>query len=257
MSFKMRRLLLLGGMTPDVTSLYYNGINRIVKSRLGGRNGAPMYSYSTNLEKAVQHAGKGEWSEFAEDFLDPIRVLTAGEQPKVDGVCLSAILAHKVSREMTEALEPSGIPFLHIADILAEYLKVKYPDFKTLGLLGPKPTMLESDDPDFFIGRLQTPKYGYKVLVPETAEEINEVARGVIEEVALGAQAVTEKTKNMFVQQAKALITRGAQAILLGSTDLGFVIKQEDIGDQVMIIDPALVHIEAVAEWILEGVVQN
>lgn len=243
----MKRLLLLGGMTPDVTVLYYNAINRVTRDRLGGRHNAPLFIYSANLEQMVQHASSGSWDAFAKVFTDALEPL----KNSIDGVLLGAILAHKVSRQIEASLKSTGIPFLHIADYLAEHLRTHHPQIHTLGLLGPKITMQCRNDPDFFIGRLERPDNGFSVVVPNTQAAIEEVNRGMLEEVARGASAVTEKTKAMFVHEARELARRGAQAIILGSTDLGFVVKQEDLGD-VVVIEPAAVHAVEVAKWALE-----
>lgn len=61
---KMRTLLLLGGMTPDVTELYYRTINTVVRTHLGGRSAAPLFMYSANLEEMLQYASKKDWSGF-------------------------------------------------------------------------------------------------------------------------------------------------------------------------------------------------
>ena len=245
----MKRLLLLGGMTPDVTVLYYNTINRVVRSALGGRNNAPLYLCSANLEDMIGHAGKGDWDGFASVYTEAITSLRG----KIDGVVVGAILAHKVTRQLEQSLSGSGVPLLHVADYVAAHVRTEHPDIKTLGLLGPKITMTDTGDPDFFVGRLSSPENGHlEVLVPDTAESLEEVNRGMLEEVAKGAAAVTEGTRAMFVREAKRLVERGARGIILGSTDLGFVVKQEDLGDEgVVVIEPAAVHAEGVARWAL------
>lgn len=252
----MKTLLLLGGMTPDVTVLYYNTINRIVRAHYGGSNAASLYLYSANISAMLQHANAGDWPSFARAYTDPITALTARDGPaaRVDGVVVCAILSHKVSRELTAALAPSGAPLLHIADFLAAYVKARYPWVKRLGLLGPKITMLGAEDPDFFMGRLQSAGNGFAVIIPQTEQDMNDVNRGMMEEVVKGAAAVTDATKAMFVRQAKKLVERGAQVIVLGSTDLGFVLHQEDIGGNIPVIEPALVHAEGVAKWACEEI---
>ncbi|KAH8161832.1 hypothetical protein CIB48_g6436 [Xylaria polymorpha] len=245
----MRTILLLGGMTPDVTKLYYDIINRSARSALGGRHNAPLYMYSANLEAMVQYASAGDWDAFAKVYIDPIDALSG----KVDAVVVSAILAHKVAARLTQSLSSTGVPLLHIADCVAAHLKSQYPQVRTLGLLGPRITMLDRDDPDFFIGRLETPENGFNVLVPETQTDLEEVNRGMMNEVAKGAAAVTPQTKAMFVRQANRLIERGAQGIILGSTDLGFVVRKEDLKDGAIVIEPGAIHAEEAAKWALRN----
>lgn len=257
----MKTLLLLGGMTPDVTTLYYNKINSVTRSTRGGRASAPLHLYSADLELMIGYATSGRWSDFASCYIDAINALARFGQDSVepnnsrkrqiDGVVICAILAHKVSGLLENVLGSYGIPLLHIADILTTHLKAKHPDVETLGLIGPKITMLDVDDTNFFVGRLQDPNNGYKVLTPSTSDGIEEVNRGMIEEVAKGRDHVSEATKAMFIREAQSLIRRGAQAIILGSTDLGFILGQEDIGKGVLLIDPATLHAEEVALWAL------
>ncbi|KAF9770554.1 hypothetical protein IL306_011882 [Fusarium sp. DS 682] len=242
----MRTLLLLGGMTPDVTALYYNIINKVVRAGLGDRVSAPIYLYSANLEEMIQHAMKGDWEEFAKVYKKPLRSLS----DRVDGIAICAILAHKVAKQLFDVASDARIPLFHIADCLALYITNSHPSVKKLGLLGPKVSMLDSDDPDFFVALLQ--KAGFEVVIPETTEDIEDVNRGMLEEVAKGVACVTDSTKQMFIQQAKKLIDREAQGIILGSTDLGFVLRQEDVGD-VPLFEPAAIHAQELGRWICEG----
>ncbi|KAI0855139.1 Asp/Glu/hydantoin racemase [Xylaria cubensis] len=245
----MRTLLLLGGMTPDVTKLYYDIINRTARSALGDRHNAPLYVYSANLETMVQYSEARNWDAFAKVYTDPIDALS----DKVDAVVVSAILAHKITAQLTQSLASTGVPLLHIADCIAAHLKSQYPQVRTVGLLGPQITMLDRDDPNFFIGRLEAPKNGFKVVVPETQTDLDEVNSGMMNEVTKGAAAVRPQTKAMFIRQTNKLIERGAQAVILGSTDLGFVVRQEDIQGGVIVIEPGAIHAEQAAKWALQN----
>ncbi|KAF5637932.1 asp Glu Hydantoin racemase domain protein [Fusarium sp. NRRL 52700] len=215
----MWTLILLGGMTPDVTSLYYNIINKVARIKLGDRASAPLYLFSANLEEMFQHAMKRDWDEFAKVYKKPIGFLSDG----VDGAAICAILAHKVAKKLFDDFPEAHIPLFHIADCLALHITESQSSVKKLGLLGPKISMLDSSDPDFFVAMLK--KAGFEILIPETPEDIEEVNRGILQEVAKGVASVTESTRKMFVEQAKKLIDIGAQGISLGSTDLGFVLR--------------------------------
>lgn len=254
----MKRLLLLGGMTPDVTALYYASINAHARARLGGRRSAPLHLYSADLHAMVDLASSGDWDAFAASYVDGSGLRELALAGRFDAVVVCAILAHKVTRQIVHALStlPNSSdgtdppPLLHIADCVASHLKTRHPGIRTLGLLGPRITMEDVDDPDFFAGRLAAA--GYEVLAPATEGDRDEVNRGMMEEVVRGAAAVTDGTRAMFVEQARALARRGAGAIVLGSTDLGFVVTQEDLGDDVVIIEPAAIHAAEAARWALE-----
>lgn len=160
---------------------------------------------------------------------------------------------HRVSQTDSRPLDnTSNAPLLHIADCVSTHLREKYPHIKRVGLLGPKTTMLDSQDPDFFIGRLQSAQHGFTVLIPDGDEHILQVNRGMIEEVARGKACVAQSTKEMFVAEARALVHRGAQAIILGSTDLGFVFEQDSLPAEIPVIEPAEIHAKQVALWALK-----
>lgn len=245
----MKRLILLGGMTPDATVVYYHTINRVTRSALGARHTAPLYLFSPDFEEMVQLAGSGDWDAFAQVYGDAIDALAS----KVDGVVVCAILAHKICTQLQYRLAVNNLPLLHIADCLGNYLRTKHPYVRTLGILGPKVTMLGGSDSNFFIGRLVGSDHGFQVLVPATAAQLDEVDRGMMDEVSKGVSSVTPETKAMFIRNALRLVDRGAQAIVLGSTDLGFVVHQEDVGDGALVIEPASIHAEEVAKWALQS----
>jgi len=246
----MKTLVLLGGMTPDVTSLYYNIINNHIRRRLGASRSARIYIYSVDLESQLQRVKDNDWSAFANEYIDAMRPLV---QPSVAssssmGVLLGAIIAHKVSKQISSQL-PVHIPFLDVTDFLAVEIKAK--GISRVGLIGPKPTMID-DSPDFFRGKL-TSTHGVEVIIPETQAELDEVNRGMFEEVVKGKDAVTSQTKQMFMDAANKLIERGAQGLILGSTDLGFVLDQQDFEERgVSVFDAAKIHAVGVAEWALQ-----
>lgn len=244
----MRTLALLGGMTPDVTMLYYKIINEYVRRKLGARHSARMYVFSVDLESQLRHIEGGNMTAFAEEFIYALRPLISGnkcDDSRIHGVLLGAILAHKVSTQVRNSLPPH-VKFLDVADIVASNLKAE--GIRKVGLIGPKLTMTDHS-PDFFVGKLRQ-YHQIEVLVPDTEQAIEDVNRGMMQEVVKGISAVTPQTRQMFRSIANSLIDQGAQGLILGSTDLGFVLSQDDFN--VPVIDVAKVHAEAVAEWALD-----
>ena len=136
---------------------------------------------------------------------------------------------------------------MHVADFVATAIKAK--SVTTVGLLGPGSTMRDRSY-GFFIGKLQI-DHGLTLLVPDTEAELDEVNRGMLEEVAKGKNAVTLGTRQMFKDVADRLIRRGAMGLILGSTDLGFVLEQADF--EVPVFDAARIHALGAADWALQG----
>jgi aspartate racemase len=95
-------------------------------------------------------------------------------------------------------------------------------------------------------GRLQK-KHGLEVLVPDAKERpiINDL---VVKELTTGK--ISEATRLYFVKTANDLIARGAEAIILGSTDLGFAVTEKDVS--VPLFETAAIHSKGVAEWAMQ-----
>lgn len=231
---KMKTLGLLGGMTFESTSLYYDLINRHARAELGSRSSAPLYLFSVNQEEMIQYAIAGRWDQFANVYCKAAKTLESGG---VDGMVICASLAHKVADDIERHIK---VPLLHIADFVAKEMVEK--GIKRVALLGTRVVM----EDDFIKGRIEQ-KFGIEVLVPDSEDRIA-VNRGIVEELTTGK--VSDSTKAMFIRLAKDLIKKGAQGLILGSTDLGFVLKEDDLN--IPLLDTAKIHALGVARWAIQ-----
>ena len=229
----MRTLGLLGGMTFESTGLYYDLINKHIRSELGGRRSARLFLFSVDQEPMLQFATAGQWDQFAGVLSDAAKTLKMGG---ADALVICASLAHKV----TDAVETEvGLPLLHVADFTANAIIASR--MERVGLLGTKAVMEDG----FVKGRLEK-KFGLEVLVPGL-DDRQRVNKSIIEELTTG---VVRETKAFFLSTVADLVDQGAEGLILGSTDLGFVLKKEDIS--VPLFDTAKLHARGVAEWAIE-----
>jgi aspartate racemase len=142
---------------------------------------------------------------------------------------------HKVAGQIQAAID---IPFLHIADpagqaaLDAGALRV--------GLLGTAFTM----EQDFLKARL-TAK-GLTVLVPE-AEERQAVHRIIYDELCVGV--ISEASRQVYQRVIKSLTEHGAQAIILGCTEIGLLIKPEH--SALPLLDTTELHAQAAVAFAL------
>ena len=226
----MKTLALLGGMTPFSTSLYYTAINRQVQARLGPRRSAPLFLYSVDQEAQLNRAMAGQWDDFAAPFCHAAQTFKDGG---ADAIVICASLAHKAA----DAVATVGLPVLHIADFVAAAVKER--GCKKVGIFGTKVVM----EDECVKGRLEA-RHGLEVLVPN-AEERVVVNDLIVNELTKGK--VSEKTRLYFVKTAQQLVERGAEAIILGSTDLGFAVTEHDVS--VPLFETAAIHAKGVAEW--------
>jgi aspartate racemase len=231
---KVKTLGLLGGLTFQATAVYYNLINTHVRKALGKRHSAPLILHSFDAEVMLSYAQSGNWPAFSSSMCSTAKNL---ERSGADAIVITVVLAHKVYEDVAKSV---SVPVLHIADILAADMKAA--GKKKAALLGAKDVM----EADFVKGRL-IERHGLQVLVPDEAGR-NEVGRLMLEEVAAGI--IKPETKAFFKRTAEGLIKDGADCLILGSTDLGFVLQEGDV--DVPMFSTAEIHAKGVAEWALK-----
>jgi aspartate racemase len=143
---------------------------------------------------------------------------------------------HKLTGYIEAAV---SIPLLHIADETAR--KICADGLHTVGLLGTGFTM----EQDFYKGRL-TDKFGLNVLVPDAAgREI--VHRAIYDELCLGI--VRDDSRAAYLRIMDDLAAQGAQAIILGCTEITLLIKPEHT--TLPLYDTTALHAQAVVDWAL------
>ncbi|KAF2102169.1 aspartate racemase [Rhizodiscina lignyota] len=234
---KVKTLGLLGGLTYQATTIYYNLINSHVRATLGKRHSAPLILHSFDAEVMLSYAQKGDWAPFGAAMATASKNLEASG---ADAIVITAVLPHKVYDDVVAAVS-KNCPVLHIADMTAKDIlaagKTK------VALLGAKDVM----EADFIKGRLSK-DHGLEVFVPDEAGR-NEVNRLMYDEVAAGI--VKPETKAFIKRTAENLVKQGAECLILGSTDLGFVLQEGDL--DVPMFTTAVCHARGVAEWALQS----
>ena len=223
----MKTIGLLGGMSWESTLDYYRLINQTTKDKLGGLHSAKIAMVSVNFEPIEKLQHQGNWPKTAQVLSEAAKnVQNAG----ADFLLICTNTMHKVASEIESAID---IPLLHIADATAQAL-IK-DDIETVGLLGTAFTM----EQEFYKDRL-TQKYGLKVLIPE--QEDRKIVHDVIyNELCLGQ--INEPAKIEYLRIIDELASRGAQAIILGCTEIGLLVQQPDTN--VKLYDTTNIHASA------------
>jgi aspartate racemase len=189
-----------------------------------------MYSVDFGPVEQAQHAGR--WDDAAAILVDAARRLEAGG---AECVVLCTNTMHKVAGQIQSAID---IPFLHIADPAAQ--AALDAGALRVGLLGTAFTM----EQDFLKARL-TAK-GLTVLVPE-AEERQAVHRIIYDELCVGV--ISEASRQVYQRVIETLTKRGAQAIILGCTEIGLLIKPEH--SALPLLDTTELHAQAAVAFAL------
>ncbi len=230
---KMKTIGLIGGMSWESSILYYQMVNELVKERLGGLHSASCVMYSFDFEEIKQLQHQGRWDEAAKRLVDAAKRLEAAG---ADFLVLCTNTMHKLADAVQMNVQ---LPFLHIADATAA--RIKRSGIQTVGLMATRFTMEE----DFYKGRLRD-IHGLEVLVP-TPSEMEIVHDIIYRELCRGE--IYPESRQRYLEIIDRLVSQGAEAIILGCTEITLLIKQEDC--PVPVFDTTAIHAEAAVEYAL------
>jgi len=222
----MKTIGLIGGMSWESTEAYYRLINAGVKSQLGGFHSAKIVLYSVDFAEIESLQMAEKWTELAEILCQAaVNVESAG----ADFLLICTNTMHRIAEQVEQSV---NIPLLHIADATAEALKKC--GVSKVGLLGTAFTM----EQQFYKGRLQD-EHQIQVLVP------NEFDRKVVHDVIyqeLCKGDIKPKSKSAYLDIIERLQADGAEAVILGCTEIGNLVKQLDT--PVPLFDTTQIHAE-------------
>lgn len=231
----MKTIGLLGGMSWESTVPYYRAINERIKERLGGLHSAKLLLYSVDFHEIERLQHTGSWDAAGDLLAAAARSLAAAG---ADFLVLCTNTMHRVAPRIEAAV---GIPLLHIADPTAE--EIRRAGLSTVGLLGTRFTMEQA----FYRDRLQE-RHGIAVLVPER-EDRDVVHRIIYEELCRGV--IAPASRAAYRRIMADLAARGAEAIVLGCTEIALLVGPEDAA--VPLFDTTSLHARQAADLALAG----
>jgi aspartate racemase len=224
---------LIGGMSWESSIEYYRIINETVKQRLGGLHSAKCIMHSVDFAEVEPLQHEGRWEEAAEHM---VRAAQSVEAAGADFLVLCTNTMHKTADEIERR---TSIPFLHIADATAE--QIKRHRLTKVGLLGTRFTM----EDDFYKGRL-VDKHSLAVFVPDDAQR-GIVHQVIYEELCLGE--IRPASRQKFAEIMDGLVSQGAEAVILGCTEIGLLVGVDDC--RVPVFDTTKIHAEAAVDLAL------
>jgi aspartate racemase len=203
---------LIGGMSWESSAEYYRIINREMQKRLGGVHSARSLMWSVDFGEIESLQHLGDWDKLREQMIDAAIRLERGG---ADFVLMCTNTMHRMAGAVSEAI---AIPLLHIADPTGE--KIRAAGFGKIGLLGTAFTM----EQDFYKARLKE-LFGLEVIVPR-AEDRRTVHEIIYKELVVGK--VLPRSRDLYRKIITSLIGDGAQAIILGCTEIMLLVSDED-----------------------------
>lgn len=225
----MKTIGLIGGMSWESTVPYYRQINETVKAQRGGLHSAKVVLVSVDFHEIEVLQRAGDWEAAGTEMAKAAHSLVAAG---ADFVVLCTNTMHKVAHAIETAV---AIPLLHIADPTAAALKQA--GVERVGLLGTRFTM----EQEFYRDRL-TQYHGLDVIVPPSVER-DAVHRIIYEELCLGT--IRPESRQVYQAVMAALVAQGAQAIILGCTEISLLVGDQD--SSVPLFDTTAIHARAAA----------
>ena len=227
-----KTLGIIGGMSWESTQSYYRLINQGVKEKLGGLHSADILLHSVDLAPIATLQAQGRWDELGDIMVNSGKRLKAGG---ADGVLIATNTMHKVAEQVQAA---TSLPLIHIADATADAIKQK--GLTKIALLGTQFTMTE----DFYKQRLIDA--GLQVLIPDIDVRA-EVHRIIYDELCQGQ--LLASSRQYYRQVIEDLAGQGAEGVILGCTEIGLLINQDD--SPIPVFDTTAIHAAAAVDFLL------
>lgn len=228
----MKKIGLLGGLSPESTVEYYKIINSEVRKVLGGCSSAELIIESFNFKEIETLQFEGKWDELADKLSFAAQNL---ERAGAEYIVICTNLMHKVAPQVQASV---SVPLIHMVDSVAK--EIKKLKMNKVGLLGTIFTMEE----DFYSKKLME-DYGIETVIPDKTDRM-EVSRVIYEELCCGI--ITEQSRQRYLEIIDKMKENGAQGIILGCTEIPLMITEASVP----VFNTTQIHAMSVVEKILE-----
>lgn len=220
-------------MTPESTVIYYQHIVRRYHELFGDHSYPEIVIYSVSFQKFEDWMIEEDWRSIEAELLSCLESLSAA---RADFAVIATNTMHILFDELREQ---SPIPLISIIETTAE--AVEREGMSTVGLLGTRFTM----EKPFYREGLE--RHGIEVLVPEKADR-DYINRVVFEELSRGI--LSPESRRRFLEIIEELMRGGAQAIVLGCTEIPLLVTPEYTS--VKLFDTATLHAEKALEHAIQ-----
>lgn len=229
----MKTIGILGGMSAASTQIYYREICRLTRERLGGLHSPELLIRSVNFDEIEKLQASSDWDAAANILNEKAIALERGG---ADILIMATNTMHKVADKILDGV---SIPFLHIADATATAIL----DWggRRPGLMATAFTM----EQNFYTDRLSA--RGLFPILPEVDDRA-ETHRIIYDELC--RDVVREESRLTYELVAQRLIDRGCDCLILGCTEVGMLLNQDNV--RVPVFDTTLIHCKAALQAVLQ-----
>ncbi len=215
---------LIGGIGPAATDFYYR---RLIAEFAGRKAALELTIVHADTPTLLKNLGRDDQTAQAQIFEQLSERLAAAG---ADCVAITSIAGH-FCIDAFKAESP-----LPVVDLIAEVRRaVAERQLSRIGILGTR-TVMETG----FYGGIPS-----ALIIPPSGQELTDVHQAYVTMAASGL--VTDGQRSIFESAARRLVAeQGAEAILLGGTDLALVFDPRT--SPFPLIDCASIHVDAIVQ---------
>jgi aspartate racemase len=228
----MKTLGLIGGISAESTTIYYQQLNRLVRARLGGLHSAQLVLWSVDFAPIAALQAKDDWAATGAALAEAARRL---EGAGAEAILICANTMHINAPEVEAAVR---VPLIHIGDATAAALKAR--GVSRPLLLGTRFTM----EKDFYRRRLEAA--GLASSVPDAADR-DRLHALIFDELCQGV--ITAASKAAVLEMIAKGRAAGADGVIFGCTEIGLLIDPAEL--DLPAVDTTVAHAEAAVDFAL------
>ena len=227
----MRKIGIIGGMSWESSAVYYRLLNEGVRARLGGLSSARVVISSIEFGAMADAMANARWDDVSHTLVSEARGL---ESAGAEIILIASNTIHKVAPDVISATK---VPFLHIADALAQGIKAR--GCVAPLLLATRFTMEEAFYRDYLRDR-----HGIETRVPDKAGR-DELHRIIFDELCRGLVLPQSKARALEIVAAS-----GGDGVILGCTEFMLLLAETDF--TVPVFDTTVLHVAAALDFSLQ-----
>ena len=231
----MKRIGLIGGVSPESTVLYYRLLNAAAREAMGGDHSANLMIFSLDFGKIHKLYDAEDWAGFKAEVVGAGHALTAA------GCELLAIGSNTTNMAADDVQAAVGVPVISLFEALVVALRARS---ATRPLLLGTPFVMEGP----YYRQKLAEEFDMPTTVPSPGDR-REVDRVIFEELVNGQ--FLDTSRDAYLEIIARGVADGADSVILGCTEIGLLIGQHHT--DLPVFDTTRLHAAAIAQAALTG----
>jgi len=229
----VKTLGLIGGMSWESTTLYYQHLNRMARERLGGQHSASLILLSVDFAPIAGMQSAGLWDEASAVMIDAAKRL---EGAGAEGLLICANTMHRMADDVASAI---SIPLIHVVDATAQ--AINNAGVRRPLLLATRYAMEQG----FYRERLR--RFGIDAGIPSEPDRAR--LQAIIYDELIQGLVKLSSREALVAMVESAVRGEEADGVILGCTELALLVGPDDL--PVPVFDTTEIHAKAAMDFAL------